>query len=114
MTVEWSTNCASGGHAGAVRWAATLPTGGWWSNMAAILLRTTPFSQRAPPSPLWSKASPKRRITPVAVASRAIEASVKGEGEGSGGGDGGPGENSPRSGVRRGRSPSPAPMYYIG
>ena len=26
----------------------------------------------------------------------------------------GPGERSPRSGVRRGRSPSPAPMYYIG
>ena len=26
----------------------------------------------------------------------------------------GPGESSPRSGVRRGRSPSPAPMYYIG
>ena len=26
----------------------------------------------------------------------------------------GPGESSPRSGVRRGRSPSPAPMYDIG
>ena len=48
------------------------------------------------------------------VASRAIEASVKGKGEGSGGGDGGArGEPSP-VGVRRGRSPSPAPMYYIG
>ena len=53
MTVEWSTNCASGGHADASKWAATLPTGGWRSNMAAILLCTTPFSQRAEPSPLW-------------------------------------------------------------
>ena len=30
-----------------------LTDGGWRSNMAAILLRTTPFSQRATPSPLW-------------------------------------------------------------
>ena len=48
------------------------------------------------------------------VASRAIEASVMGEGEGSGGGDGGARGALSRSGVRRGRSPSPAPMYYIG
>ena len=82
--------------------------------MAEILLRTTPFSQRAEPSPLWSKASPKRRITPVAVASGAIEAAVMGEAEGSGGGDGGARGEIPRVGVRRGRSPSPAPMYYIG
>ena len=39
------------------------------------------------------------------VASCAIEVSVMGVGEGSGGGDGGPGENSPRSGVRRGEAP---------
>ena len=52
MTVEWSTNCAFGGHADAVRGAATLPTGGWRSNMAAILLRTAPFSQRAKPLPV--------------------------------------------------------------
>ena len=45
---QW-TIFASGGHADAVRWAATFPTGGWRSNMAAILLRTTPFSQRANP-----------------------------------------------------------------
>ena len=49
MTVEWSTNCASGAYSDAVRRAASLPTGGWRSNMAAILLRTTPFSQRAKP-----------------------------------------------------------------
>ena len=79
-----------------------------------LLTTTTLLSQRASPRRCGSKASPKRRITPVAVASRAIEASVMGEGEGSGGGDGGPGERSARSGVRRGRSPSPAPMYYIG
>ena len=30
-----------------------------------LLTTTTPFSQRAEPSPLWSKASPKRRIAPV-------------------------------------------------
>ena len=36
--------------------------GGWRSNMAAILLRTTPFSQRAEPSPVWFWTFPKRRI----------------------------------------------------
>lgn len=67
--------------------------------MTEILLPTTSFSQRAAPSPLWSKATPKRRIAPVAVASGAIEASVMGEGEGSSGGDGRePGESSPWSG----------------
>ena len=53
MTVDRSTISASGGQADAVRWAATLPTGAWRSNMAAILLRTTLFSQRVKPSPLW-------------------------------------------------------------
>ena len=50
----------------------------------------------------------------VVVASRAIEASVMGDGEWSGGGDGGGQGRAPPVGVRRGRSPSPAPMYYIG
>ena len=36
--------------------------GGWRSNMAAILLRTTPLSQRAEPSPLWYGTFPKHRI----------------------------------------------------
>ena len=35
---------------------------GWRSNVAAILLRTTPVSQRAEPSPLWLEAFTKRRI----------------------------------------------------
>ena len=48
------------------------------------------------------------------VASRASEGSVMGEGEGSGGSDGGArGELSPVGGSK-GRSPSPAPMSYIG
>ena len=50
----------------------------------------------------------------VAVASRAIEAAVMGGAGGSGGGEGGARGEIPRVGVRRGRSPSPAPMYYIG
>ena len=36
--------------------------GGWRSNMAAILLPTTSFSQRAEPSPLWCGTFLKRRI----------------------------------------------------
>ena len=52
--------------------------------------------------------------TLVAVASRAIEASVMGEGEVSGGGYGRARGEFPPVGIRRGRSPSPAPMYYIG
>ena len=81
-----------------------------------ISTTTTLFSQRAEPSPLWSKGSPKRRITPVAVASRAIEASVMGEGEGSGGGDGGArGELSPVGGSK-GREPlaSPNVLHWVG
>ena len=39
-----------------------LSDGGWRSNMAATLLRTTPVSQRAEPSSLWWGTSPKRRI----------------------------------------------------
>ena len=62
---------------------------------------------------VWSKASPKRRITPVAVASRVIEVSVKGAGEESGGGDGGEGGVAPGRGSK-GRRPSPAPMYDTG
>ena len=38
-----------------------LSDGGWRSNMAAILLGTTPVSQRAEPSPLWCGTFPKRR-----------------------------------------------------
>lgn len=39
---------ASGDQVDSVGWAATFPTG-WRSNVAAILLPTTPFSQRAEP-----------------------------------------------------------------
>ena len=49
MTVEWSTNCASGGHADAVRWAATLPTGGGGLTWRRSCYAQTPFSQRAKP-----------------------------------------------------------------
>lgn len=52
LTVEWSTNCASGGHADAVRWAATLPTGGdptWRRPCNAQRLSLRGRS----PSPLW-------------------------------------------------------------
>ena len=38
-----------------------LSDGGWRSNMAAILLRTTLLSQRAEPSPGWCGTFPKRR-----------------------------------------------------
>ena len=48
------------------------------------------------------------------IASRAIEGSVMGEGEGSGGGDGGARGTLSPVGGSKGRSPSPAPMYYIG
>ena len=73
--------------------------------MDMIFIRTTRLSQRAEPSPLWSKASPKRRITHVAVASRAIKASVMGEGEGSGGGNGGPRESPPGRGFEGAGAP---------
>ena len=39
-----------------------LSDGAWRSNMATRLLRTTTLSQRAEPSPLWLRPSPKRRI----------------------------------------------------
>ncbi len=39
-----------------------LSDGGWRTNIAAILSRTTPFSQRAKFSPLWLETSPRRRI----------------------------------------------------
>ena len=39
----------------------TLSEGGVTSKGDMLLTTTTPFSQRAEPSPLWSKASPKRR-----------------------------------------------------
>ena len=79
---------------------------------------TTPtlFSQRAEPSPLWSKVSPKRRIAPVAVASGAIEASVMGEGEGSGGGDEGARGGLPAVGGFEGAEPhaSPNEIHWVG
>ena len=50
------------GQADAVRRTATFQTGGWRSNMAAILLRKTLLSQRAEPSPVWLETFPKRRI----------------------------------------------------
>ena len=95
--------------------------GGGASDVDMISTTPTLFSQRAEPSPLWSIASPKRRITPVAVASRAIEATVMGEGEGSGGDDGGGSGNSPGPGFEGAEplaSPSVitlgrlAPLYY--
>ena len=64
---------------------------------------------------MWSKAFPKRRIRPVAVASRAIEASVMGEGEGSGGDDGGQGRVPPVGGSK-GPEPlaSPNVLHWVG
>ena len=50
---DGSTISASGGHADAVRWVSTFQTGGWTSKVDMILIRTTPFSQRAEPSPFW-------------------------------------------------------------
>ena len=91
-----------------------LSDGGWTSKVYMISTTPTLFSQRAEPSPLWSKASSKRRTPPVAVASGAIEVSGMGEGEGSAGVMGRPGGNSPAVGGSKGRSPSPAPTYYVG
>ena len=62
------------------------------------------------------KSFPERRITPVAVASGAIEVSVMGEGEGSGGGDGGArGDLSPVGGSK-GPEPlaSPNVIHWVG
>ncbi len=68
-----------------------------------------------PPSPLWSKASPKRCIRPVAVASRAIEASVMGEGEGTAAGVmEGPGESSPRRGFEGAGAPRQPQCITLG
>ena len=58
-----------------------------------LLTTTTPFSQRAEPSPLWSKASPKRRIAPVM---------------------GGPGESSPRSGFEGAGAPRQPQCITLG
>ena len=58
-----------------------------------LLTTTTPFSQRAGPSPLWSKASPKRRIAPVM---------------------GGPGESSPRSGFEGAGAPRQPQCITLG
>ena len=60
----------------------------------AFSTTTTPFSQRAEPSPLWSKASPKRR-----------DAS-----------DGGPGGNFPAVGGSKGPEPlaSPNVIHWVG
>ena len=61
----------------------------WRTGVARDFPPPTLFSQRAEPLAVVVESFPERPITPVAVASRAIEASVMGEGEGSGGGDGG-------------------------
>ena len=66
----------------------------------------THFSQRAEPSPLWWKASPSL-VAPSRPRSWEREKGAAGVIEG-------PGERSPRSGVRRGRSPSPAPSRVEG
>ena len=50
----------------------------------------------------------------VLLCQRVRKSSLPGRAQGAAGVMEGPGERSPRSGVRRGRSPSPAPMYYIG
>ena len=57
----------------------------WRTWVARDFTPPTLFSQRAPLA-VVVESSPKPRISPVAVASPAIEASVMGEGEGSGGG----------------------------
>ena len=89
------------GSSGCRQMGVTLSEGGVTSKGDMLLTTTTHFSQRAEPSPLWSKVSPKRRIAPVAVASGAIEASVRGEGEGNGGSDGGePGGTPPGRGSK--------------
>ena len=72
----------------------TLSEGGGVTSKGDMLLTTTtPFSQRAEPSPLWSKASPKRRIAPVM---------------------GGPGESSPRSGFEGAGAPRQPQCITLG
>ena len=88
----------------------------WLTWVARDFTPPTLFSQRAAPAPLWSKASPKVRITPVAVPSGAIEASVMGEGEGSCGGDGGARGELPPVGGSKGPEPlaSPNVLHWVG
>ena len=97
VTVEWSTISASGGQGGGVGPTRHPKSHACAQGWRVTSIPQTPFSQRAEPSRLWSKASQLLLC--------AIEASVKGEGEGSGGSDEGAREALPPVGVRRGGTP---------
>ena len=59
---DGATISASGGQADAAVGVSTFQKGGVTSKGDMILMRTTLFSQRAEPSPLWLRTSPKRLI----------------------------------------------------
>lgn len=50
---RWIDDFSSWGSSRCSQMGRHLSDGGVWSNTAAILLRTTPLSQRADSSPLW-------------------------------------------------------------
>ena len=61
-TVTPTTLSASRGHSNGVAEVAHFPKRGGPLKWATVRAPTTPFSQRAEPSPLWFGNSPKRRI----------------------------------------------------